>query len=307
MLTYLLKNFVVLDKMRNFVCIYLFLHNLMMQAMIFAAGLGTRLKPLTDTMPKALVKVGGEPLIEHVVRRLADAGFKRIVVNVHHFSSQIIDFLREKENFGLDIIISDESDRLLDTGGGIKKAAPLFDHEYPILIHNVDIFSNVDLHQFYEASQNRESIDKSCIKDKVSETAVSETALSSVLDCLPIDAVLLVSQRKTKRYLLFDNDMTLVGWNNVETGEVRSPYGEIDSRKYQMYAFAGIHVISPRLVNVMDEFPDKFGIIDFYLKTCATHRIVGFVKNDLSLMDIGKLDTLSQAEAFLKSLNDHKI
>lgn len=121
-----------------------------------------------------------------------------------------------------------------------------------------------------------------------------------------IDAVLLVSKRRTQRYLLFDNNMTLVGWTNIGTGEVRSPYGKIDVRKYQMFAFSGIHVISPRLVKEMDGFPDKFGIIDFYLKTCATHRIVGFVKNDLLLMDIGKLDTLSQAETFLKNLGDTK-
>lgn len=291
-----------MDKMCNFVCIYL-LRNLMMQAMIFAAGLGTRLKPLTDTMPKALVKVGGKPLIEHVVQRLAEAGVKRIVVNVHHFSSQIIDFLRERDNFGLDIAISDESDKLLDTGGGIKKAAPLFDNASPILIHNVDIFSNVNLRQFYEEAQNREAIkEKICSSDSARKDTIRPHS-----DGLPVDAVLLVSKRKTKRYLLFDSDMTLVGWTNVETGEVRSPYGKIDAHDYRMFAFAGIHVISPRLVRAMDEYPDKFGIIDFYLKTCAAHRIVGFVKNDLSLMDIGKIDTLSQAEDFLNNLYKDKI
>ncbi len=276
----------------------------MMQAMIFAAGLGTRLKPLTDTMPKALVRVGGKPLIEYVIQRLADAGIRRIVVNVHHFSSLIIDYVRERDNFGLDIIISDESDKLLDTGGGIKKAASLFDNGSPILIHNVDILSNVDLRQFYEAAQNQETImgNPVCLVDGALGYAMPSSSAS-----LPVDAVLLVSQRKTKRYLLFDSDMTLVGWTNVETGEVKSPYGQIDARKYQMFAFAGIHVISPRLVGAMDGFPDKFGIMDFYLKTCATHRIVGFVKNDLSLMDIGKLDTLSQAEDFLNNLNKDKI
>ncbi len=275
----------------------------MMQAMIFAAGLGTRLKPLTDTMPKALVKVGGVPLIEHVVRRIAEAGISRIVVNVHHFSSQIIDFLREKDNFGLDIMISDESDNLLDTGGGIKKAASLFDKNVPILIHNVDIFSNVNLRQFYDMAKTSETIgDATCVIDGNASVALTSHLLSNS----SIDAVLLVSKRRTQRYLLFDNNMTLVGWTNIGTGEVRSPYGKIDVQKYQMFAFSGIHVISPRLVKEMDGFPDKFGIIDFYLKTCATHRIVGFVKNDLLLMDIGKLDTLSQAETFLKNLGDTK-
>ena len=121
----------------------------MKQAMIFAAGLGTRLKPITDTMPKALVPVGGQPLLWHVVQKLKAAGFGRIVVNVHHFAQQIVDYLQANENFGLDIRISDESEQLLETGGGIKKALPLFDPESPILIHNVDILSNADLSTIY--------------------------------------------------------------------------------------------------------------------------------------------------------------
>ena len=124
----------------------------MEQAMIFAAGLGTRLKPLTDHKPKALVEVGGEPLLKRVIFRLKDAGFHRIVVNVHHFASQIVDYLKENDHFGLDIRISDESECLLDTGGGIKKAYPFFDPMSPILIHNVDILSNVDLKAFYTFS-----------------------------------------------------------------------------------------------------------------------------------------------------------
>ena len=113
--------------------------------MIFAAGLGTRLKPLTDTMPKALVRVGGQPLLWHVVQKLKAAGYERLVVNVHHFAEQIVDYLKANDNFGLDIRISDETGGLLETGGGIKKALPLFDPSEPILIHNVDILSNLDL------------------------------------------------------------------------------------------------------------------------------------------------------------------
>lgn len=120
--------------------------------------------------------------------------------------------------------------------------------------------------------------------------------------CDAVDAVLLVSWRKTKRYLLFNDDMKLVGWTNIETGEVRSPYPELNPKECRMYAFAGIHALSPRLLKMMDEFPDRFGIIDFYLKACATHNIKGYVKDDLKLMDIGKLDTLAQAEEFLKEL-----
>ena len=255
--------------------------------MIFAAGLGTRLKPLTDTMPKALVRVGGEPLIKRVIMNLAAAGVDRIVVNVHHFAEQIIDYLKDNDNFGLDIRISDETDGLLETGGGIKKAAPLFDSTAPILIHNVDILSNVNLSEFYQiASRSEEG------RVKSEESNCSDA----------VDAVLLVSWRKTKRYLLFNDDMKLVGWTNIETGEVRSPYPELNPKECRMYAFAGIHALSPRLLKMMDEFPDRFGIIDFYLKACATHNIKGYVKDDLKLMDIGKLDTLAQAEEFLKEL-----
>lgn len=250
----------------------------MMQAMIFAAGLGTRLKPLTDTMPKALVRVGGEPLIKRVLLRLADAGAERIVVNVHHFASQITQYLAINHNFGLDIAISDETQGLLETGGGIKHAASLFDGISPVLIHNVDILSNVDLCKFYNLACNNEA------------------------DEVEVGAVLLVSWRITKRYLLFDDEMRLVGWTNIETGEVKSPYENIDPKKCRMYAFAGIHVISPRLFPLMDDMPNKFGIIDFYLKICATHCIKGYVKSDLKLMDIGKLDTLAHAEEFLSSL-----
>ena len=242
----------------------------MMQAMIFAAGLGTRLKPLTDRIPKALVSVGGEPLLKRVIFQLKDAGFTRIVVNVHHFSQQIIDYLRENNNFGMDIRISDESDKLLETGGGIKKAWPLFDQTEPILIHNVDILSNVNLHKFYQNA--------------------------------PLAARLLVSERKTKRYLLFDDTMRLVGWTNIETGEVKSPYPGLNPKDYQMYAFSGIHMVAPSLFPLMEDEPDKFPIMDFYLRHCDKVRIEGYVKNDLKLMDVGKQETLKEAEAFLKEL-----
>ncbi len=242
-----------------------------MQAMIFAAGLGTRLKPLTDTMPKALVKVCGIPMLERTILNLKVAGCERLVVNVHHFASQIINFLHENGNFGMDITISDESDYLLDTGGGMKKAASLFMHNTPIMIHNVDILSNVDLRDFY--NNNFEN-----------------------------DATLLVSDRKTKRYLLFDDDMQLVGWTNIETGEVRSPYSSLCVSDCRCLAFSGIHLFSPRLFPFMAEFPDKFSIIDFYLKICDKVVIRGIEKSDLKILDIGKLDTLSKAEIFINQI-----
>lgn len=226
--------------------------------MIFAAGLGTRLKPLTDTMPKALVPVGGQPLLWHVIMKLKKSGYERIVVNVHHFADQIIDYLRLNDNFGLDIRISDEREQLLETGGGIKKALPLFDPSEPIMIHNVDILSNLDLNQ------------------------------------LPTDApVLVVSQRQTKRYLQFDDEQRLVGWKNIETGEVKG-------REGHSLAFSGIHVFHPSLVPLLSEWPDRFPIMDFYLSACATHLIKGFEAIDLRLMDVGKIDTLDQAENFYK-------
>lgn len=245
-----------------------------MQAMIFAAGLGTRLKPLTDTMPKALVSVGGKPLLRHTLERLSDAGAERIVVNVHHFAQQIKDYLQQNGNFGLDLRLSDETERLLDTGGGIKKARTLLLPDQPVLIHNVDILSNVDLQKFYKAATEA-------------------------------DATLLVSPRTTKRYLLFNDDMRLVGWTNIETGEVRSPHKHLDVKACRMYAFAGIHTLSPRILGLMDTFPDRFGIIDFYLNTCAEANIRGIVKQDLRLMDVGKLETLHEAEQFLKTVKLH--
>lgn len=263
-----------------------------MQAMIFAAGMGTRLKPLTDRMPKALVRVGGEPLLKRVILRLKAAGFERIVINVHHFADQIIDYLRENDNFHLDIRISDETNGLLETGGGIKFAHSLFIKNEPILIHNVDILSNVDLKKFY--TSDRKIMCPSC-------GVPHEMA----------GAVLLVSWRETKRYLLFNQEMRLVGWVNIETGQVKSPYKEIQKasvddlkKHYQMYAFSGIHTFSPQLFPLMNDYPERFPIMDFYLQNCDKVAIKGYVKPDLKLMDVGKLDTLDQAEAFAQQLID---
>lgn len=254
----------------------------MKQAMIFAAGLGTRLKPLTDTMPKALVRVGGQPLLWHVIQKLKAAGYERIVVNVHHFAQQIVDYLHDNDNFGLDIRISDETEGLLETGGGIKKALPLFDSTEPILIHNVDILSNLDL---------TGGLSPVC--------EVGEAHGDCPLCESNPDALLLVSQRKTKRYLLFDDEMILDGWTNIETGEVRSPYKGLDPSDCKRLAFSGIHMIWPRVYPLFDQMPERFGIIDFYLKFCHQCAFLGYEQKDLRLLDVGKLDTLEQAEQFL--------
>ena len=255
---------------------------LMKQAMIFAAGLGTRLKPLTDTMPKALVKVGGQPLLWHVVQKLKAAGFERIVVNVHHFAQLIVDYLAVNDNFGLDIRISDETSGLLETGGGIKKALPLFDPSEPILIHNVDILSNLDLTGGLSPVCEAGEAHGDC----------------PLCESNP-DALLLVSQRKTKRYLLFDDEMILDGWTNIETGEVRSPYKGLDPSDCKRLAFSGIHMIWPRVYPLFNEMPERFGIIDFYLKFCHQCAFLGYEQKDLRLLDVGKLETLEQAEQFL--------
>lgn len=246
--------------------------------MILAAGLGTRLKPLTDTMPKALVPVNGTPLLDLNIRRLMEQGYDRFVVNIHHFAQQIVDYVRQQDYAPL-VHFSDETEQLLETGGGLKKAQNLFRDDEPILIHNVDILDNVDYEWFARQHQPDE------------------------------DAVLLVSQRKTKRYLLFDNAMHLMGWKNIETGEIKSPYEYVrrtglsqHGESLNMFAFSGIHSFSPRLFSLMDRFPDRFPIIDFYLSVCHRSPIVGLVKQDLQLMDVGKIETLDQAEKFIQSI-----
>lgn len=238
--------------------------------MIFAAGLGTRLRPLTNNLPKALVRVGEKTLLQLVIEKLKLDGFEKIIVNVHHLSNQIKEYLNENQNFGIDIKISDETNDLLNTGGGIKAAQYLFG-EGRILIHNVDILSNVNLQHFYNAYQDAE-------------------------------ATLLVSKRKTKRYLLFNDELTLVGWTNIETGEVKSPYPNLEISKCKPYAFAGIHCFSPRLFTLMDAYPDKFSIIDFYLDICKTLPIKAYVDDNLKLLDVGKQDTISKAKEFLKQI-----
>ena len=287
-----------------------------MKAMIFAAGLGTRLKPLTDTMPKALVPICGQPLLYHVIDKLVKAGYDRIVVNVHHFPDQIIDFLKAHD-FGVWIDVSDERDYLRETGGGIRYAQPLLTdfstppsaplemtgegplasfgmtegpacrpdgvplafrpsgasgeifRQEPFLVHNVDIVSNLDLKWFRE--QHRAE------------------AL----------ATLVVSKRKTQRYFLFDEENRLRGWTNLATGEVRSPYKDIDPEKCRKLAFSGIHLISPEIFNAFEQLQmgDRFSIVDFYLKACAEYPIYGVVPPEFTMVDVGKFATLPEAES----------
>ena len=243
-----------------------------MKAMIFAAGLGTRLKPFTDHMPKALVPVAGKPMLEHVINKLKTVGVDEIVINVHHFAQQVIDFLKEKDNFGIKIWISDETDQLLETGGGIKKAAPYFDE--PFLVHNADILSNVDLKAMYDFHIANDN-----------------------------DATLLVSPRKTVRYLLFNKENRLCGWINKETLQTKPEGFVYQPEVQQEYAFGGIHIISPTLFKYMEGWNGKFSIMDFYLQTCHEAKLGGYTKEDLQLIDIGKLETLAKAEEFIHQIH----
>lgn len=241
-----------------------------MKALVFAAGLGTRLRPITDHMPKALVPVAGVPMLERVIMKLASQGCDSFVVNVHHFASMIEDFLSDKGNFGLPIAISEELAEPLETGGGIKHAAPLLhSEEGRFLVHNADILSTLDMSWFIG-------------KDTPGTLAT-----------------LLVRDAPADRCLLFDDDMRLTGWTNVKTGEVKSPYlPDYDPSAYHKYSFCGIHIISEDVFPAMASWPSKFGIIDFYLSMAALRPIKGVIAPaDMRLVDIGSPEGLREAEA----------
>lgn len=240
-----------------------------MKAMIFAAGLGTRLKPLTDTMPKALVPLAGKPLLQWQIERLRDAGITDIVVNVHHFPDQIINALRQHDGWGCHVQVSDEREALLETGGGLRKARPLLQGDEPILVCNVDILSNIDIRALIAAYE--------------------QTGLSQ----------LVVSERATQRYLCFDETNTLCGWTNIATGEVKGHDG-------RHLAFSGMQILHPSIFDKMDkvvsEKGDKFSLIDLYLSLCQTEVFKAYVPQHYRMMDVGKIDQLAEAEAFAKSI-----
>ena len=255
--------------------------------MIFAAGLGTRLKPLTDNMPKALVPLAGKTLLQWQIERLKEAGITEIVVNVHHFPDMIINYLRENDNFGCRISVSDERDMLLETGGGLRKAKSLLlgigsresgNNDEPILICNVDILSNIDIPTLLRAYNPDEM------------------------------GVVVVSPRETQRYLLFDHDNRLHGWTNIATGEVRGPlsdnhYPIANTRKL---AFSGMQVLNPRIFEVMEkvvaEKGEKFSLIDLYLSIAEKEILRAFIPENYRMMDVGKINQLSEAEAFAEAL-----
>ena len=234
-----------------------------MKAMIFAAGLGTRLLDETLDKPKALVEIGGKTLLQRAIEKLKDEGFDNIVVNVHHFASQIKTFLQETD-FGIHIHISDESGKLLDTGGGLKKASHFLNGNEPVVIYNVDIISNLSL-------------------QKLVEYHTQSGALATVV----------VRKRQTQRYLKFDAQKRLVGWLNKKTGETRisDPKNFINSVEM---AYSGIQVVQPKIFDYLPA-EDKFSVIHWYLELAKNHLIEGYFDDSDIWMDVGKPEQLEKA------------
>ncbi len=251
---------------------YFYPKDRIMQAMIFAAGLGTRLQPLTNDKPKALVEINGKTLLERCIVNLQMHGIQKIIVNVHHFSEQIIALLEERTFSGLDIQISDESEMLLDTGGGVLKAAPLFDSQQPILLLNVDVLTNLSFRELRSYHQREKAL-----------------------------ATLVVRRRDTSRYLLFDNNRQLTGWKNYKTGATKiSKPNEFEQSSPN--AFSGIQIIQPELLNLIEE-KGKFSIIDLYLRLAKSNSIKAFIDDHSIWMDLGKYEQMNEAEQLVKQLD----
>lgn len=267
-----------------------------MKAMIFAAGLGTRLKPLTDTLPKALVPVCGKPLIEHVARKLYASGIDEAVVNIHYFADKVEEWVnsqswitvdrRNKERGKILVEISDERNLLLETGGAVLHARRYLEGCGKFIIHNVDILSNCDISWF--------------------ASRVKEDAL----------ATLLVSERDTTRFLLFAPDtLRLVGWMNTDTGDYSVVSPEIVPSECRALAFSGIHILSDKVPALMEEYVrekglpvdevngTRFPIMSFYMWLAARYPVYGVVAQNLEFIDVGKLDALKPAEEFVNREN----
>lgn len=239
-----------------------------MKAFILAAGLGTRLKPLTDNKPKALIEVNGITLLENAIKRISESGINSIILNVHHFAGQVIDFIERKKFPGVDITISDETDLLLDTGGGLKKVRWFFDEGNPFLIHNVDILSDINLRELINHHLNNDSI-----------------------------ATLAVQKRKSSRHFIFDGYNNLCGWKNNKTGEIksaRSPEGDISEM-----AFSGIQIVEPEIFNFMPE-ENVFSLVELYLKIANKRRITYFDHSNSLFLDLGRKENLTEAEKILR-------
>ncbi len=237
-----------------------------MKAMIFAAGLGTRLKPFTDNHPKALAVVNGKPLLQRNIEYLKSFGINEIVINVHHFADQIIEFLEENNYFGIEITISDETDQVLETGGGLVKAKANFEEDF--LVMNVDILTDLNLADFIKAHQKNKAL-----------------------------VTLAVSDRNSSRKLFFNKQNELKGWRNLKTEEEIKAVDSLDNCKD--LAFSGIHVISPALFDKITE-KGKFSIMKIYMDLMQTESILGFDHSGGILIDVGRPESVLEAENYFK-------
>lgn len=235
-----------------------------MKALIFAAGLGTRLRPLTEKVPKALIEVGGKPMIERIITKLKSAGVSEILINLHHFPDQIKNFIDQNNSYGLNIQFSDESDKLLETGGGLKKAAWFFDDGKPFYVHNVDVLSNISLNDMLNFHLEKEAL-----------------------------ATLFLQDRPGSRFLLLNEQQRLAGWRNENTGEIKLCFPNKTNLKKM--AFNGIHIIDPLIFSLFTE-EGKFSIIDTYLRLAPNYPITGYCPDNLKYLDIGKPESLPLAE-----------
>lgn len=226
------------------------------KALILAAGLGTRLKPFTDDAPKALYPVEGKTLLEHSINHLKKYGITEVIVNVHHFADQIIRFLEDHDNFGINITTSDETGELLDTGGGLKKVAWFFDNDLPFIVRNVDVISDLNLDKLLTTHEENKGI-----------------------------ATLVVRERKTSRYFLFNEEDNLCGWTNITTKEKKMTRNVIGEAR--QFAFSGIQALDPGFMKLITE-RGTFSLTDLYLRISATHNIKPFIDLDSSWFDAGK-------------------
>ncbi len=246
-----------------------------MRGMVFAAGLGTRLRPLTLDRPKALVEAGGVAMLGHVMRHLVAAGVTEAVVNVHHFPDMVIDYLDRHDNFGIKIHVSDERESLLDTGGGLLAARQWLDRGdgEPVILHNADIYADIDFRVMADSHSRSGAM-----------------------------ATLLVSARDSSRALLFDGRMRMRGWLNRKTAETRP--AAFDATSLHGRAFNGVHVVSPTIFDPLERFAPspKFSITDFYISACQDNDIMGYQSQaDYLWADVGTVEKLAVLDARLKN------
>ena len=237
-----------------------------MKAMIFSAGKGTRLRPVTRNIPKALVEVGQRTMLERSVTHCKTYGFHDIIINVHHFSEKIKEYLRNHNHFNLNITVSDESHQLLDTGGGLKQALWFFTNNEPFLVRNVDVLSNLNLRRLYEFHLSQQAL-----------------------------VTLVVRERPSSRYLLFDRENTLCGWENTKTKEIKLVR---QAEKYKKLAFSGIQIADRGISEYMPD-DDVFSIMTTYLEAGKEKKIKAYIDRDSMWFDIGNLENLEKARTII--------